>query len=134
MKGGHEEGGKAFRSLSAPPSRMPRRICTWLLGPAMYIHIHRYSRTHTKQARILSRADASARMRVYSWRISNVRARGGTSSDKLLPRISKRDSKQLKDAFTSLSNDVSYVHQKTILQPTYERTTRDAKLNRINFL
>lgn len=44
----HEEGGKAFRSLSAPPSRMPGRVYVWLLDPTVYIYILECTHAHKR--------------------------------------------------------------------------------------
>lgn len=37
------EGGKAFRSLSALPSRMPYRNDVWSYQPAVYTHVSAYT-------------------------------------------------------------------------------------------
>jgi len=83
------ESGKAFRSLSVPPSRMPLRTYMWLLDPTIYI----YTTIHVRSRKFFL---ADAQMHVYSQYIRYMRTSG---SKLLLSRISKRCSKQLKAAF-----------------------------------
>lgn len=76
MEGGHERGGKAFRSLSAPPSRMLRRTYMWWLNPTIYTYIYTRARTyiHTQSfiySQILSCANANARMHIHLWCVTS---------------------------------------------------------------
>lgn len=70
MEGGHEEeSGKAFRSLSAPPSRMPLRTYMWLLNPTMYI----YTNIHTRSRKFFF-ADARVRKCTFTRHVYQIYA------------------------------------------------------------
>lgn len=104
VEGGHEGGGKAFRSLSAPPSRMLRRTYMWLLNPTIYnIYIYTRARTHTHTiSHVFANSSSDrcecANAHLLAAYISDTRR---LAKQFLLP-ISKRCSKQLKNVFKHL--------------------------------